>query len=321
MTKIVFMGTPFFAVPSLVAVAALPDVEIIQVITQPDRPAGRGQSLQPSAVKAKALALGLPVWTPDHLRKAEDVARLRDLAPDLIVVVAYGEILRQRVLDIPPFGTLNVHSSLLPRHRGAAPISAALLAGDAETGVTIMRLDAGMDTGDMLARRTLTIEPTHTTGSLTPLLAQVGAELLAETLPLWVSGQITPIPQEHADATHTRLIQKEDGHLDWTQPAATLERAVRAYDPWPGTFTTWRGQTLKIGAATVLPSAPAAAAPGTVSRFGNDLAVATGDGWLALHMLQLPGKKAVDVKTFLNGYPDFVGSVLGAGTETDTDTA
>lgn len=313
MTKIVFMGTPHFAVPSLVAVAALPDIEIVQVITQPDRPAGRGQSLQPSAVKAKALELGLPVWTPDNLKKSEDVERLRQLRPDLMVVVAYGEILRQRVLDIPPLGTLNVHASLLPLHRGAAPITGALLAGDKETGVTIMRLDAGMDTGDMLTRRAIPILPHHTTGTLTPILAQVGADLLGETLPLWIAGQITPQPQEHPYATATRLIKKEDGELQWGESALTIERKIRAYDPWPGSYTYWNGETIKIlgGVAVTFDGEPQPTTYGMVQRYGDSITVTTGQGWLVLQKVQVAGKKPLDISVFVNGHKTFVGSTLG----------
>ncbi len=313
MTKIVFMGTPRFAVPSLVAVAGLPDVQIVQVITQPDRPAGRGQTLHPSPIKQKALELGLPVWTPDNLKKTEDVERLRQLQPDLMVVVAYGEILRQRVLDIPPLGTLNVHASLLPRHRGAAPIVGALLTGDKETGVTIMRLDAGMDTGDILTLRSIPILPHYTAGTLTPILAEIGATLLAETIPLWVAGQIIPRPQDHTQATATRLIKKEDGELNWKEPAITIERKICAYDPWPGTYTYWQGELLKIvqGVAVQFGGETERAAPGTVERHGDSIAVSTGDGWLLLHQVQLAGKKPTDIRIFVNGYKDFVGSVLG----------
>jgi methionyl-tRNA formyltransferase len=314
MTKIVFMGTPLFAVPSLEAVAALPDVEIIQVITQPDRPAGRGQTLQPSPVKAKALELGLPVWTPENLKKPEDVEKLREVAPDLMVVVAYGEILRQRVLDIPPLGTLNVHGSLLPRHRGASPIVGALLAGESETGVTIMVLDAGMDTGDMLTRRAIPILPHHTTGTLTPLMAQLGADLLAETIPQWVAGTLTPEPQNHSEATATRLIQKEDGDINWNEPAVTIERKIRAYAPWPGTYTSWNGELFKIlgGVAVQFEGEMNHPAPGTVERHGDVIAVSTGEGWLVLQQVQTAGKKPMDILIFVNGHKAFIGSRLGA---------
>lgn len=313
MTKIIFMGTPQFAVPSLEAVAALPDVEIIQVITQPDRPAGRGQTLQPSPVKAKALERGLPVWTPTSLKKSEDIEQLRQLAPDLMVVVAYGEILRQRVLDIPPLGTLNVHASLLPRHRGAAPIVGALLAGETETGVTIMRLDAGMDTGDILTMRSIPIFPHQDTGTLTPLLAQLGADLLAETIPQWIAGTITPQPQDHSEATATHLIKKEDGNVNWNEPALTIERKIRAYAPWPGTYTYWNGTLLKLveGVAVQFEGKMEQPTPGTVERHGDTVTVATGDGWLVLQQVQMAGKKPMDIRIFVNGHSEFIGSRLG----------
>ncbi len=217
-TRVVFMGTPDFAVPSLEAVAALPGVEVVCVVTQPDRRAGRGQQLQPSPVKARARAMGMLVWAPDSLKHAEEQARLRALAPDVLVVVAYGEILRRAVLEIPAHGALNVHASLLPRHRGAAPIVGALLAGDEETGVTVMLMDRGMDTGPILATRTLSVRPAHTRDTLTEELARLGAGLLAETLPRWLAGQIVPQPQPTEGATYTRLIRKEDGQLDWSRP-------------------------------------------------------------------------------------------------------
>lgn len=317
MTRVVFMGTPAFAVSSLEAVAALPGIEIVSVVSQPDRPVGRGQAVQASAVKARAVALGLPVWTPDSLKGAEAQQTLRDLAPDVLVVVAYGEILRRTVLEIPPHGAINVHASLLPRHRGAAPIAGALLAGDAETGVTIMRMDVGMDTGPMLATRALPIQPHHTGGTLTEELAHLGAELLAETLPRWLAGEIVPQEQDHEAATATRLIRKEDGKLDWQRPARDLANQVRAFDPWPGTFTTWKGQPLKILRATALPAHAdlPAAAPGSVVEQGGTLAIATGEGWLHPESLQLPGKKPMPAAAFTNGYRDFVGSVLGADAE------
>lgn len=313
MTRVVFMGTPAFAVPSLEAVAALPGIEIVSVVTQPDRPVGRGQAVQPSAVKTRAMALGLSVWTPENLKSAEAQQTLRDLAPDVLVVVAYGEILRRTVLEIPPHGAINVHASLLPRHRGAAPIAGALLAGDAETGVTIMRMDVGMDTGPMLATGAIPILPHHTGGTLTEALSHLGAALLAETLPRWLAGELVPQEQNHEAATATKLIRKEDGKLDWQRPAHDLVNQVRAFDPWPGTFTTWKGQPLKVLQATALPTTAdlPAATPGMVVERDGTLAIATGEGWLHPESLQLPGKKPMPLAAFTNGYRDFVGSVLG----------
>jgi methionyl-tRNA formyltransferase len=313
-TRIVFMGTPEFAVPSLEAVAALNGMEIVCVVTQPDRPAGRGQSTRPSAVKARALELGLPVWTPENLKEPDTQARLRDLAPDLLVVVAYGEILRRAVLDIPRRGAINVHGSLLPRHRGAAPVQGALLAGDMEAGITIMLMDEGMDTGPMLAKRSIRVRPDHTAATLSDDLSRLGADLLAETLPRWLAGEIEPEPQDDSAATKTRMLKKEHGRLDWSRPARELANQVRAFDPWPGTFTSWRGQQLKVlGAREAVgwEVSSQQAVPGTVAQQGEHVAVATGEGWLELYELQLQGKKAVGARDFVNGYRDFVGSVLG----------
>lgn len=318
-TKVVFMGTPTFAVPSLEVLAAgaskLDKVEIISVVTQPDRPSGRGRKLRPSPVKARALELGLPVWTPKSLKKKQAQQHLRDLAPDVMVVVAYGEILRRAVLDIPPHGALNVHGSLLPRHRGAAPIAGALLAGDTQTGVTIMLMDEGMDTGPILTTHTIPISSDDTRGTLFERLSTLGANLLAETLPRWLAGQIEPQAQNHDAATYTRLIEKQDGKLDWNKSANQLANQIRAFDPWPGTFTTWRGKTFKILSATVLPADKTLpiAPPGTVVQSDKLVGITTSQGWLVPNKVQLAGKKAMSASVFTNGYRDFVGSVLGEG--------
>jgi methionyl-tRNA formyltransferase len=309
--RTIFMGTPAFAVPSLEALAALRSVDLVTVITQPDRRAGRGKALRPSEVKQRAEALGLPVWTPATLRGEEPLARLRELRPELFVVAAYGEILRPAVLEMPAHGALNVHASLLPRHRGAAPVAAALLAGDGETGVTIMKMDEGMDTGAILSQRAVPIRPDHTRGTLTDDLARLGAALLAETVPQWLTGEISPQPQDDSSATYTRLIRKGDGELDWTRSAAYLARQVRGFDPWPGTFTTWQGERLKVLAAHLREDGPSQP-PGTVVSLDDRLAVATGDGWLVLDHLQLAGKRPQDGTAFLNGYAEIVGTVLGA---------
>lgn len=307
--RLVFMGTPEFAVPSLEALAGRGTYEIVLVITQPDRPAGRGRALQPSAIKQTAERFGLPVWTPENLRREEAQTRLREAAPDVQVVVAYGEILRPAVLEIPPHGTLNVHASLLPKYRGPAPIAGALLAGERETGVTIMLLDPGMDTGPILSQRAIPIAPDDTAGSLHDRLAQLGAELLIETLPRWLAGEIQPQPQDHSKATVTRMLTKEDGRLDWTQPAAALANRVRAFDPWPGAFTTWKGQQLKILKARAL-ERPAMLSPGMVAHIAEGVAVATGTGWLLLEIVQLAGKRPQPVETFVHGHQEFIGSPL-----------
>lgn len=308
--RLVFMGTPEFAVPSLEALAAAGEYEIVLVITQPDRPAGRGRAVQPSPIKRVAERLGLPVWTPERLRGEAAQARLREAAPDAQVVVAYGEILRPAVLEIPPHGTLNVHASLLPKYRGPSPIAGALLAGEHETGVTIMLLDPGMDTGPILSQRATPILPEDTAGILHDRLAQLGAELLVETLPLWLAGTIEPQPQEDRRATVTKMLSKEDGRLDWRQSAKDLANRVRAFDPWPGAFTTWKGEPLKVLKARAL-ERPGPLLPGTVARLDEGVAVATGDGWLLLETVQLAGKRPQPIEIFMHGYQDFLGSRLG----------
>ncbi|RME09305.1 MAG: methionyl-tRNA formyltransferase [Ardenticatenia bacterium] len=310
--RLIFLGTPVFAVPSLQRLAETGAYDIVQVITQPDRPAGRGRKLRPSPVKEAAQALGLPVWTPETLKTPDAVAYLRDLAPDVAVVVAYGEILRPNVLAIPPKGFLNVHASLLPKYRGAAPIQAAILNGDRETGVSIMLLDEGMDTGPVLAQRVVPIAPDETAGTLSEKLAQVGAELLVETLPRWLAGEIEPRPQDHSQATVTRLIKKAHGRIDWTAPAVQIERQVRAFTPWPSAFTTWDGRLLKVLRARVVNAPAHDAEPGTVVALDEGPAVVTGEGLLLLEEVQLEGKRPTTGKAFLQGYSQIVGARLGA---------
>jgi len=311
MARIVFMGTPDFAVPVLQAVAQ--DHRLVGVVTQPDRPAGRGRRLVVPPVKEAAQALGVEVFQPPTLRPPEAVDHVLSWRPDLVVVAAFGQILRPEVLAIPPHGCLNVHASLLPRYRGAAPIPAAILAGDERTGVTIMRMDEGLDTGPMLAQADWPIGSRDTTGGLTAALARLGAGLLAEILPGWLAGHIAPRPQDEAQVTTCRTLRKEDGLLDWALPAAHLDRQVRACDPWPGAYTTWAGQRLKILCARPLPGRPGAqgAAPGRVVDLAPGTGVATGAGVLELLEVQLAGKGAMDVHAFGQGRRDFVGSLLG----------
>jgi methionyl-tRNA formyltransferase len=312
MTRIVFMGTPDFAVPSLERLAN--NYDILTVVTQPDRPAGRKRRLTPPPVKEVALARSLPVWQPPTLRTPEAVTRLRALAPDLIVVVAFGQILRGNVLKIPPHGCLNVHGSLLPQYRGAAPIPAAILAGETETGITLMKMDEGMDTGSIIAQASCPIAPDDTTATLSERLARLGADLLIETLPAWLSGEITPQPQNDAQATCCQLIAKSDGRLDWRLPAEELAQRVRAYIPWPTAFTTWQGKSLKVLRATPLPDWRGEGKPGQVIALDNGAAVVTSRGVLRLEEVQLAGKRAMTIEEFLRGQRGFVGSVLGEST-------
>ena len=309
MTRVVFMGTPEFATPIL---RALRDhVEVVGVVTQPDRPAGRGQGARESAVKRAAVEAGLPVIQPKTLRAPEACVQLERWSPDVIVVAAFGQILRQNVLDLPPHGCINVHASLLPRWRGAAPIQAAIRAGDPVSGVTIMRMDAGLDTGPILAQRTIPLDPRETFRTLHDKLAALGAALLVETLPRYLSGAVAPQPQpdDPALVTLAPSIKKEEGEIDWTRPAVEIDRLVRAFDPWPGTFTTWAGRTLKVIAGRPVDGS---AEPGRVVETGMGVAVGAGAGLFALERLQLEGRKALDIADFVRGQPGLIGSVLGA---------
>lgn len=313
MTRIVFMGTPGFAVPAL---AALLDAgyEVAAVYTREDQPAGRGQRLEQSPVKQAALAQGLRIEQPRTLRSAANQEILASYAPNVIVVAAYGLILPQAVLDLPPFGCVNVHGSLLPRHRGAAPIAAAILAGDEAAGITIMKMDAGVDTGPMLDKASIPITAVDTTGTLTEKLARLGADLLVQTLPRWLAGQASEVPQPAAGATYAPRIEKEQGRIDWHEDARSIERKVRAYQPWPSAFTSWNGQMVKILRSHA--AAGPAGEPGMVVAAGKNTAgVATGAGVLWLDEVQLAGKKPAPVAAFLAGARGFVGSRLG-GEET-----
>ena len=287
---------------------------VVGVVTQPDKPVGRKQALTPSPVKALATARGVPVIQPMALKRPAAIAALARFTPDVGIVAAYGRILPPDVLAIPRHGHLNVHASLLPRWRGAWPIGAAILAGDAETGVSIMLLDEGMDTGAVLATRSVIIQPDDTTESLEHTLAGLGASLLAETLPTHLSSSLPPVPQDESLATYCRPVRKADGVIDWTQTAEHIERQIRAMHPWPGAFTTWQGKQLRLLKARVLADPEAEGTePGSVIHFQKGAAVTTGAGQLVIGELQLEGKSVVPARAFVNGYRDFVGSLLRAG--------
>ncbi len=307
MTRTVFMGTPEFAVPILQALVR--EYEIVAIYTRMDKPAGRGKQLVESPVKVVARQYNLTIEQPRTLRNIGEQNRLRAYEPDLIVVAAYGLILPQAVLETPTYGCINTHPSLLPRWRGASPIPFAILAGDTETGVTLMQMDEGLDTGPILTVRTLPIAPDETTGSLTAKLSKLGAELLLETIPAYLEGKITPIPQDNAQATMTRLVAKEDGRINWQTSAVYLERMVRAYQPWPTAYTFYQGEMLKILRASVMDSS-APELPGTVLQHGKEIGVATGKGILILHEVQLAGKRAMSAGEFARGQREFVGSRL-----------
>jgi len=309
MTRIIFMGTPEFAVPSLCALDE--HFQVVAVVTQPDRPAGRGRKLTASPVKEQALALGLEVLQPPTLRNPAAVQELADRRPDLIVVASFGQLLESAVLDMAPHGCLNLHGSLLPRYRGAAPIPAAILTGDEETGMTLMRMDEGLDTGPIIAQATCAIGPRDTTTSLTARLADLAAGMLVELLPGWLAGTLPAQPQDDSLATYCDQLQKEDGRLDWSQAADHLERQVRACDPWPGAFTTSQGQRLKVLSARPGPQGVGAGEPGLVVDLDPGVGVVTGDGVLELLEVQLAGKKPMAIDHFALGQRDFVGSILG----------
>ena len=306
--RIVFMGTPAFACPSLAALLAGPD-RVVGVVCQPDRPRGRGLALAAPPVKTLASSHGLPVLQPAKVRTPEFLDQLRALAPDLIVVAAYGRILPRSILDLPPHGCINVHASILPRHRGAAPIQHAILAGDVETGVTIMAMAEEMDAGDMLLVRRTPIGPTDTGGSLGERLADIGARALADAIAGLKNGSLHPVAQPADGITFAPRIEREHTRLDWTRPAAELERAVRAFAPEPSAFTTVDGATLKVFASEVRAGA---AAPGAVLESSpRELVVATGAGALALLEVQPQGKRRMPIAAFLAGHRLALGSCLG----------
>ena len=306
MAKIVFMGTPDFALPALAALIA--HHHVLAVVTQPDRPAGRNKQLRQPPVKRLAAASDIPIFQPKRLRQPESIDRLRGWDADVFVVAAFGQILPQTALDLPKYGSINVHASLLPRWRGAAPIQAAIRAGDAETGITIMLMDAGLDTGPMLAKRAIPIAADETGQSLHDKLAPLGAELLIETLPKYLSGVIQPQAQDESQASYAPQIKKEEGRIDWSQSALVIERLARAFDPWPGAFTSWQGRQLKIHAGG---HGPGRARPGQVIVQGGRIAIGAGVGLVYPTELQLAGKKRMSIDDFANGHSDFVGALLG----------
>jgi methionyl-tRNA formyltransferase len=297
MPRTVFMGSPEFALPVLQKLVA--QYQIVGVITQPDRPAGRGRVLTPPPIKILAEELTLPVIQPCKLSEPDALQQLQLWSPDLIVVAAFGQILRPAILDLPKFGCVNVHASLLPRWRGAAPIQAAILNGDESTGITIMRMDPGIDTGPILTQKSISINPQDTAGTLALKLSEIGADLLIETLPAYLSGDLTPLTQDDALATYAPLIKKESGSLDFSLSAKELDRKIRAYNPWPGTFTYWNNQILKIHRAH--PIGIASEPTGKKVIYQELPAITTGDAILVIDELQLAGRKIQTGKTFLIG--------------------
>jgi methionyl-tRNA formyltransferase len=306
--RVVFMGSPAFAVPSL-EYLVLGGYEIVAVYTQPDRTGGRGRRLAPSPVKQTALALGLTVVQPESLKAPQAVEQLAAFKPDIIVVAAFGQLLPKAVLELPEMGCLNIHPSLLPKFRGASPVPAAILAGEEFTGVSIMLLDEGMDSGPVLARAQVPIADSDTTASLGAKLSRVGAGLLGEVMVGWLRGEIKPQPQDESQTTYCQPITKDEGEIDWRLPVIDIWRRVRAFHPWPGCFTRWRGKTLKILEATPL-SPQTSAKAGEVVALDSGFGIGSGEGMLNILRVQLEGKQALSATEFLRGQRDFIGSVL-----------
>ncbi len=310
--RVVFMGTPAFVIGVL---SSLQDAgqQVVGVYTQPDRPSGRGKRPTAPLVKRFSLERGLKVFQPTSLRAKGVHEEMASLSPDVVVVAAYGRILPSAILDVPPLGLLNIHPSLLPRYRGPSPVSSAILNGDELSGVTIMKLDEGMDTGPIVAQRETQIRPHENAESLTTRLFAMGAELVVEVLPRWQRGELTARAQDESGASVTALLSRKDGEIDWGQPADRLARQVRAYHPWPGTFAHWRGRLLKIIEASAEGTEAGTATPQgrVIALEDGGFAIGTGRGLLVVRKVQLEGRRPLDAQEFVRGNHDFVGSTVG----------
>lgn len=323
--RIIFMGTPDFSVPTLESLIASRH-EVIAVVTQPDKPKGRGKEIAMTPVKETALAAGIPVYQPVRARDEAFVEEMRALQPDVMVVIAFGQILSKELLEVPKFGCVNIHASLLPQYRGAAPIQWAVINGDKETGITTMMMDVGMDTGDMLEKLIIPLDEKETGGSLFDRLSLLGGDLILSTLDKIEDGTMVRTPQDHEKATYVKKIPKSLGDIDWTKSAAEIERLIRGLNPWPSAYTYWNGKMLKLWEAEVLAdgevggevegvAAGTAAATGAADNSaadacgkvleaaGDSLKIQTGSGILKITSLQLEGKKRMDTAAFLRGYP------------------
>ncbi len=309
--RVVFMGTPDFAVGTLEKLVETGH-EVVGVVTQPDKPKGRGKAMQPTPVKEAALKHGLQVYQPRKVREESFQEVLRELAPEVIVVVAFGQIIPKSILELPKYGCLNVHASLLPKYRGAAPIQWAVIDGEKTAGVTIMKMDEGLDTGDMYSVAEIPLSADETGGSLFDKLSSLGAELLADTLPKVAAGELTAVPQpEESPTEYARMISKEDGRIDWCRPAEELERRIRGVIPWPGAFSRLNNKTLKIWKAEILET-DSDLEPGQVTAADKEgLVIQTGKGQIRITDLQLEGKKRMDAAAFLRGYQIETGTRLG----------
>ena len=300
--RLLFCGTPHFAVPTLIHLNAQTDFDIAAVITQPDRPRGRGQHVSFSPVKEAAIAANIPVHQPPKIRAPEAQDLLRTLSPDCIVIIAYGQIIPASLLTIPKLGWINLHASLLPKYRGAAPINWAIANGETTTGITSMRIDAGMDTGDILLQQEIDIASEETTTELAASMAEAGAPLMAETLRGLAAGKISPRPQNHAEATHAPLLKKEDGRIDWNRPAQEIYNRMRAFMPWPGAYTSFRGQTCHLWAEPFSLRTLIGNPPGTLIREDTQILVSCGHATLLrLLSVKVEGRKQISAVEFANG--------------------
>ncbi len=310
--RTVFCGTPQFAVPTLRRLLAEHDFEVLAVVTQPDRPKGRGQEVAASPVKEVAQAKGVRVLQPERIKSQEAERELRGLSPDAMVIIAYGQIVPAKLLEIPRLGWINLHGSLLPKYRGAAPIQWAIANGETRTGLTTMRIDAGMDTGDTLLQREMEIGPDETAPELAERMAAEGAPLMLETLRKLAAGEITPRAQDHSQASYAPLLKKEDGRIDWNLPARAIYNRMRGFAPWPGAHTTFRGQVCQFwGRPAVAQATPGA--PGAVRTNDKGLRVACGDGsWLTLEFVRLEGRKRISAGEFQSGFRPGDGEAFGA---------
>jgi methionyl-tRNA formyltransferase len=299
--RMVFCGTPHFAVPALKKLLSQPDFEIASVFTQPDRPRGRGREVSFSPVKEVALAAGIPVHQPEKIRAAENEEQLRALAPEVIVIIAYGQIIPGRLLHIPRLGWINLHASLLPKYRGAAPIHWAIASGESVTGNTTMRIDAGMDTGEILLHQELAIGADETAPELMGRLAEAGAELMVETLRGLQAGKLSPRPQDHSAASYAPILKREDGRIEWTRPAGEIYNRMRGFDPWPGAYTEFRGQTCHLWGHP-MSNKISAGPPGTLMLQSGNLQVSCGAAsTMELSHVKVEGRKKISAAEFANG--------------------
>ncbi len=310
--KIIFMGTPDFSVGTLEALVAAGH-EVVLAVTQPDKPKGRGKEMQFTPVKECACKYHIPVFQPRKVREPECIEELRKYEADIMVVVAFGQILPKEILEMTPYGCVNVHASLLPKYRGAAPIQWSIIDGESVTGVTTMQMNEGLDTGDMLLKVEVPIAEKETGGSLHDKLAEAGAKLCVETLEGLQKGEITPIPQGETTTSYARMLDKQLGNIDWTKRAVEIERLIRGLTPWPSAYTNWNDKVMKIWDAEVSPDcASSEVKPGTIIKVEKQsFFVQTGDGVLEICELQLPGKKRMEADAFLRGYQMKCGERLG----------